>query len=94
MKRAGALVSKVGKRSKKDAAVPARLLALEARVALLERKLAEPAAAPSASARPRRTGPHCPGCRLPVRSAARGRCPWCGFVFEAVAELRRERRDP
>jgi hypothetical protein len=68
----------------------ARLVALESRVAEIERRLyPEPKVEPP---RPRgRKKPRCPGCHLEVSSIARGRCPWCGFLFAAVAPKNRRR---
>ncbi len=69
----------------------ARVVELESRVAQIERMLRpEPKAEP---AQPRgRKKPRCPGCHLEVGTIARGRCPWCGFLFAAVAPKARSRR--
>jgi hypothetical protein len=67
-----------------------RLQALESRVAELERVTGVIRPTPDHLPR-RRSGPRCPGCRLEVMTT-RGRCPWCGFVFQAVARRQRATR--
>ena len=75
------------------APLPDRLAALEERVSALEKELAALRPPPKEPPRPpKRTGPRCPGCSLPVTTVARGTCPWCGFVFEAVCAAKRRRR--
>lgn len=69
-----------------------RLAALEARVAVLEKGLAQLRPPPPEEPEPApKQGPRCPGCSLPIESE-RGTCPWCGFVFGAVAGFKRPRR--
>jgi len=74
------------KQPKRNSKTPAgRLAALEDRVAALEKELAALRPAPKEPPAPaKRPGPRCPGCSLPVTAVARGKCPWCGFVFDAV----------
>ena len=81
------------KRSKRSAApVPKRLTALEQRVAVLEKELAVLKPKPKEPpAPPKRTGPRCPGCSLPVDGVVHGTCPWCGFVFNTVPMARRRK---
>jgi len=71
--------------------LPERLAALEQRVETLEQQLAElrPRRAEPKAAEPPDPRPRCPGCRLPVDAITRGQCPWCGFHFEAVAQVRK-----
>ncbi|MFN7132702.1 MAG: hypothetical protein ACK4N5_11520 [Myxococcales bacterium] len=77
------------------AALQARVAQLEDRVAALEKLLAQsrpPAAARNEAREVRKepdTSPRCPGCHLRVPSVARGRCQWCGFVFDAFHEIRK-----
>lgn len=70
-----------------------RITTLESRVLQLERTLVhETAAEVVPAAPPVKPKPRCPGCHLPVETAARGRCPWCGIIFQAVALSARPRR--
>lgn len=82
----------VGKRSK-PRTLGVRVAELEARLAVLERELAalRPAPKKTSAPEPERSGIRCPGCSLPVQSIARGTCPWCGFVFDAVRAPKRRR---
>ena len=82
----------VGKRSKPKT-LGARVAELEVRLACLERELAALRPAPKRvlPPEPKRPGIRCPGCSLPVQSIARGTCPWCGFVFDAVRAPKRRR---
>lgn len=69
------------------AALLLRIRALEEKVEVLERHLAlgtkpEPPRPPPVPKSPE--GPRCPGCRLRVETCQKGRCPWCGFHFDAV----------
>lgn len=78
------------KRTKRSAS--ARLAALEQRVADLEREVTALKPPPKEPPKPpKRTGPRCPGCSLPVDSMARGTCPWCGFVFDTMPRARRRK---
>lgn len=77
------------------AALQARVAALEERVAALEKLLGQrspPRPEPKEAPKPDNS-PRCPGCHLRVPSMARGRCQWCGFVFDAFHELRRLTRN-
>lgn len=77
------------------AALQARVAALEERVAELEKLLGQRIARNEAKEARKEpdNSPRCPGCHLRVRSTARGRCQWCGFVFDAFHELLRLQRN-
>ncbi len=79
------------------AALLARVAALEDRVAALEKLLGQRSAPPKNELKEARkepdNSPRCPGCHLRVPSTARGRCQWCGFMFDAFQEIRRLTRN-
>ena len=66
-----------------------RLTLLEERVALLEQALRGPPVPEPAPAPKERAKRRCPGCHLPAESIVRGRCPWCGFLYEAMRVRRK-----
>jgi hypothetical protein len=71
-----------------DARLLERLSQLESRVAGLEQALKIAPPAPPKHEAAAADKPRCPGCRLPVDSVSHGRCPWCGFLFEAMRARR------
>jgi hypothetical protein len=74
-----------------------RVVALESRVRLLERRLKAPGPAlpKEVVSPPPAHRPTCPGCSLELPVGKRGQaCVWCGFRFDAVPPIpaRRNRR--